>query len=215
MKLLKLLVASAVIYSCQSPAIVDKPITFDQTRRELSLQYLKEHHGLEMDEPVIDPKMIVVHWTGSGTFEQLFKTFDPPELAGRPGITSASSLNVSSQFSIDRDGTIYQLLPDTVFARHVIGLNYCAIGIENVGDGDQFPLTDAQLRSNEKLIRYLKEKHPEIEYLIGHYEYNDFRSHPLFKETDATYRTEKTDPGQEFMQKLRTNLKELNLKGTP
>ncbi len=34
---------------------------------------------------------------------------------------------------VDRDGTRYRLMPETYMARHVIGLNYYSIGIENVG----------------------------------------------------------------------------------
>jgi len=58
-------------------------------------------------------------------------------------------------YLIDRDGTIFQQLPDTVFARHVIGLNHCTIGVENVGGGKD-PLTKAQLKAKEQLIRYLE-----------------------------------------------------------
>ncbi len=200
---------------CAGIKIVDNPITYDETRRQLSLEYLQQRHGLQAAEPTIEPRMIVVHWTGSGTFDELFRTFDPPRLAGRPEITGASPLNVSSQFGIDRDGTIYSFMPDNYFARHVIGLNYTAIGIENVGDGEQYPLTEAQLKANEKLIRYLVSKYPDIEYVIGHYEYNRFRNHPLWKETSDTYRTEKTDPGIDFMNKLRRRISDLNLKRVP
>ena len=63
--------------------------------------------------------------------------------------------DIGYHFLIDRDGTIYQLLPDTTFARHVIGLNHSAIGIENIGDGNKYPLTDAQLKANIELINSL------------------------------------------------------------
>jgi N-acetyl-anhydromuramyl-L-alanine amidase AmpD len=134
-------------------------------------------------------------------------------LGGRADLTGASNLNVSSQFLIDRDGTIFRLLPDTTFARHVIGLNYLAIGIENIGS-DAMPLTKAQLKANEKLIRYLKRKYP-IEYVIGHHEYQNFQSTELWKEIDPNYRTIKTDPGDKFMNQLRKKLTDLNLKPVP
>ncbi|EOR96174.1 hypothetical protein ADIARSV_0687 [Arcticibacter svalbardensis MN12-7] len=157
--------------------------------------------------------MIVLHWTAIPSIEQTFQAFNSPTLPGaRKGIASASNLNVSSQFLIDRDGTIFQLLPDTTFARHVIGLNYCAIGVENVGS-EKAQLTNAQLKANEALIRYLKSKY-SIEYLIGHYEYTKFIGKPLWKETDSTYLTEKTDPGIKFMKRIRKKVKDLNLKGT-
>jgi hypothetical protein len=48
--------------------------------------------------------------------------------------------------------------------------------------------------------------------LIGHHKYTSFQNTPLWKETDANYRTEKSDPGNEFMEKLRNGVKKLNLK---
>jgi len=195
--------------------IVDKPINFDEQRKNLSLQYLEQRYGLEKESPTIVPEMIVLHWTVIPTFEESFETFDPPTLENsRPDLNSAGSLNVSSQFMVDRDGTIYQLMPETTMARHVIGLNHCAIGVENVGGSPDLPLTKAQLKSNIWLVKYLAEKY-DIEYLIGHYEYSNFEGHPLWLEKDDGYRTEKTDPGEDFMQKVRNATKELNFKPVP
>ena len=193
--------------------IIDKPITWNAEREALSLQYLKDRHGLDQKEASISPQMVVVHWTAIDNIEVTFDVFNPPTLGGRPDLTNASNLNVSSQFLIDRDGTIFRLLPDTTFARHTIGLNYLAIGIENIGGTDD-PLTNAQLTANEMLIRYLKKKYP-IDYVIGHHEYQNFQTTPLCKEADPDYRTEKTDPGDQFMEKLRKNLSDLGLKPLP
>ncbi|MEP0711109.1 MAG: peptidoglycan recognition family protein, partial [Algoriphagus sp.] len=161
----------------------------------------------------IVPKMVVVHWTAINTIEATFDVFNSPTLAGRADLTGASNLNVSSQFLIDRDGMIFRLLPDTTFARHTIGLNYLAIGIENIG-GDDMPLTKKQLKANEDLIRYLEKKYA-IEYVIGHHEYQNFQNTDLWKEADPDYRTVKTDPGDAFMKKLRENLSDLKLKPVP
>lgn len=193
--------------------IFDKPISWNDEREELSLKYLKDRHGLEKDTASIEPRMVVVHWTAINSVEVTFDVFNPPTLGGRDDLTGASNLNVSSQFLIDRDGTIFRLLPDTRFARHVIGLNYLAIGIENVG-GEDSPLTKDQLKANEELIRNLQKKYP-IEYVIGHHEYQNFQTTDLWKETDPDYRTIKSDPGDSFMQKLRKNLADLNLKPVP
>ena len=203
-------------FSCSPKStfrIIDKPITWNQEREELSLKYLEDRHGLDQKTASIDPKMVVVHWTAINTIEVTFDVFDPATLAGRPDLTGASNLNVSSQFLIDRDGTIFRLLPDTTFARHTIGLNYLAIGVENIG-GDDMPLTKEQLKANEELIRYLERKY-EIDYVIGHHEYQNFQTTDLWKEADPDYRTVKTDPGDDFMKKLRKNLADLNLKPVP
>lgn len=198
----------------QEIKIIDKPIIYDSTRIKLSLQYLKERHGIISQEPKIDPKMIVLHWTAAKTMSSTFNAFNHPKLNGdRKAIAGASDLNVSSQFLIDRDGTIYRLMPENYFARHVIGLNYCAIGVENVGS-DDFPLTEAQLLANEQLVRYLTHRY-QIKYLIGHYEYTLFKNSTLWKETDPKYQTGKTDPGINFMQKIRAKVKDLDFESLP
>jgi len=200
---------------CNSLTIVKKPVTFNDHRKQLSLDYLKQRHGIDTEQAAINPKMIVIHYTVIPTLEGTMRAFMDPELpASRNKIKGASQLNVSAQFVIDRDGTVYQLFPEeTTFARHTIGLNYCAFGIENIGDAKDNPLTDAQLQANVDLVTYLKKKYPEVEYLIGHQEYNLFRNHSLWKETDPNYRTEKTDPGIAFMKNLRKKVKVLELKG--
>jgi hypothetical protein len=205
----------AACSSSKPPEIVSKPIIFDDERTALSLEYMREHYGIETTSAVIDPCMVVVHWTAIPTFEGSFRAFYESRLpSSRTGIKEASALNVSVPYLIDRDGTIYQLMPDTLFARHVIGLNHCAIGIENVGDGDQHPLTEEQYQANKALIRYLAKKY-DIDYVIGHHEYQQFRQHPLWLEKDPNYLTEKSDPGDAFMERLRKDLKPLNLKPMP
>ncbi|MDR6736925.1 MULTISPECIES: N-acetylmuramoyl-L-alanine amidase [unclassified Sphingobacterium] len=203
----------AAMLFAQSPKIIQKPITWNQERIQLSLDYLKNRHGLTQSAPIIHPKMIVVHWTANNSVKATFNTFNPVKLPGRPELTKASALNVSSQFVIDRDGTIYQFLPDSIFARHTIGLNYCAIGIENIGSR-QFPLTNAQLKANEELIRYLSKKYP-IEFVLGHHEYQRFKKTSWWKETDPNYITGKDDPGDKFMNELRSELNDLKLKRLP
>ena len=204
------------ITSCNNLKIIDKPIQFNDERADLTLEYLKNRYGLIQNEPTIHPKMIVVHWTAIPTFKKSFAAFDPIKLPNwRPEIANASSLNVSTQFLIDQDGTIYRLLPETTMARHVIGLNHCAIGIENVGGLEDKPLTKKQLEANIKLIKYLKNKYDDIDYVIGHYEYTLFENHDLWLEKDAAYRTEKTDPGKQFITNIRSSLTNYNWKPVP
>ncbi len=210
-----LLIGGMSFLSCNAPTfrILEKPIQFDEERERLSLEYLENRHGLIQEKAVIKPEMVVIHWTAVPTLEATFDVFNPVYLGGRPELTTASMLNVSAQFLVDRDGTIFRLLPDTTFARHTIGLNYMAIGIENIG-GPEAPLTKAQLKANAALIRYLHRKH-NLTYLIGHHEYYAFQRSPIWKETDPDYLTQKQDPGDRFMKKLRKNLKEIPFKSTP
>ena len=194
--------------------IIKKPINYSKERIELSLEYLKEHHGLIQKTPTIVPKMIVLHYTAAGNVESNFKYFNKTELeSARNTLKKQSTLNVSSQFIVDRDGTVYELMEPNMFARHTIGLNYCAIGVENIGSKKQ-PLTDKQVEANAKLVRYLKQKY-NIEYLIGHSEYGVFRNSKLWKEADPKYFTIKEDPGADFMEKVRAKISDLQLKSKP
>lgn len=82
---------------------------------------------------------------------------------------------VSSHYLIDRDGTIYQLVPDRYLSYHAgisrmpdgrTSVNRFSIGIEvlNCRDGTY---TDAQYASLRWLIRREKSRYP-IEHIVGH-----------------------------------------------
>ncbi|MBM1107104.1 N-acetylmuramoyl-L-alanine amidase [Aurantibacter crassamenti] len=211
-----ILLVLLVFSSCSGQKkIIDKPVIFDDERVKLSLEYLKDHYDIHQEVPTIDPKMIVLHWTVIPTIEESFEFFKNATLSNtRDDISSAGSLNVSSQFMVDRDGSIYRLMPENYLARHVIGLNHCAIGVENIGGTEDLPLTEAQLKSNIWLVKYLAKKYA-IDYVIGHYEYTLFDGHELWLEKDDGYRTEKTDPGTEFMAEVRSATKNMNFKPLP
>jgi len=226
------LAASDINHSFQIPFTPSRiQLLKEYAERHYAAFYQEEYGSPEFPGLEIDPKVIVVHYTAGSTLEGAFKTFAPETLAGRPYLDRAGAVNVGIQFIVDYDGTIYQIQPDNYFARHCIGLNHSAIGIENVGHGDITPagltggpqkdglLTENQLESNAHLIRYLKSKYPEIKILIGHSEYRELEnpSHPgheFFYEADPDYRTEKSDPGPNFMRALRGDLGDLMLAGS-
>ena len=215
MKMINIAAALLLSACSQGIHIVDKPVPFPEQRIQLTREYIKEHYGRDVKDITIEPRIIVLHWTAGRTFAGDWNTFKPTTLEGsRPDLVNASALNVGIQFLVDRDGTIYRLQPETWMARHVIGLNMNAIGVENVGGvADVKDLTPAQVKANIQLVRYLKHKYPHIDYLIGHYEYRDFEGHPLWLERDTAYRTGKVDPGEDFMRQVRAAVSDLKLKG--
>ena len=212
----------------------DHALAIDAERVRLTREYLAIHNpplgaGLpEADRPesiTFEPRLVVVHYTAIPTLADTLAAFaglhtgPDREIIRRNGL-----LNVGIQFVVDRDGTIYKLYPETVIARHVIGLNHVAIGIENVGDGDlparwlpgrrraEAPLTGAQLAANLALVRYLVARYPSIGWVIGHSEYRWLErpahpAHDLFYEALPAYRTEKSDPGRRFIKRLRRGLR--------
>jgi len=191
------------------------PLPNEKERQELTQLYLKEHYNGSTDEPLpsstqMTPKMIVIHWTGASTAKSTWNTFASAYLSGRRDIQKAGSLNVSAHFLVDRDGTVYQLLPSDRIARHCIGLNHLSIGIENVGGGDKYPLTEEQAQANIALIEYLTKEYP-ITHVIGHYEASAMEKHPYFSEKNPKYRSIKPDPGKDFMRLIRMGLHQQNL----
>lgn len=217
MKLFNLfLIFLVLIYSgCSSSYdIVEKPISFSEARMEMTQDYIRARYQISTESISINPKIVVLHWTAIESFEKSFDVFNREVVgASRNDLKNASDLNVSIHFLVDYDGTIYQLMPDTLMARHCIGLNYNSIGVENVGGANGIDnLTDEQIEANIFLVKYLKKKFPQIEYLIGHHEYREFEGHPLWLEVDDNYRTEKFDPGERFMNAVRDGVSKLNLK---
>lgn len=209
-------VALLFVTGCASrgPHIVDRPISFSAERVAMTREYIEARYGLTPSDISMVPQIIVLHWTAIDDLEGSFRAFNREALAGREDLSAAGQVNVSVQFLVDQDGTIYRLMPETWMGRHVIGLNYEAIGVENVGGGGgEDNLTDAQVKANIRLIRYLVRKYPTIQYVIGHHEYQLFEGHPLWREQDAGYRTRKSDPGERFMKAVRSGAAELNLKG--
>ncbi|MCB0535440.1 MAG: N-acetylmuramoyl-L-alanine amidase [Saprospiraceae bacterium] len=216
MKKLLFLIPVITFFSCTKEMnIIDTPISFSENRIELTKQYIREHYGLEVDDITIVPKIVVLHWTAIDDFDATFAVFDRETLGeSRPDLQGAGQVNVGIQFAVDRDGTVHRFMPENWMARHCIGLNYDAIGVENVGGANGVDnMTDAQIAANIDLVRYLKKKYPSIDYLIGHHEYQEFDGHPLWRELDDSYRTEKTDPGERFMTAVRAGVADLHLKG--
>jgi N-acetyl-anhydromuramyl-L-alanine amidase AmpD len=212
------LVAGAAVAGCaaspQPLQVIDRPISFSEERHSMTRDYIRERYAITASGIDITPRIIVLHWTAIDDLEGSFRAFDRETLGARPDLTAAGDVNVSTQFLVDLDGTVYRLMPETWMARHVIGLNYDAIGVENVGGaGGKENLTRAQVEANAALVRYLVGRYPTIEYLIGHHEYRLFEGHPLWREVDDDYRTVKIDPGDRFMSDVRAGVARLRLKG--
>lgn len=179
-----------------------------ESRRALTREYCKAHYGLD-SEVLVTPKLIVIHHTVLPTLKATLETFRPERLPeSRTDLQGHGAVNVGAHFVVDRDGKVQPLLPEDMVARHAIGFNHVALGIENVAK-DADALTEAQLDADAALVEELLRRHPTVEYLIGHHEYADktLPHHALFKELDAGYElTVKSDPGAAFMRRLREKL---------
>ena len=207
------LVAPNAVDAGRTVAIVDAPMAWSDERARLTLDYRRAHSDPAATDLTIAPRVIVLHYTAGGSATGTRAYFDNVRVeAERKEIARAGAVNVSSHFVVDRDGTIYQLQPETRFARHCIGLNHIAIGIENVGDEDRYQLTEAQVVADAALVRDLAARFP-ITHLLGHYEVMRFRGDPYYLERDPGYTNDKPDPGKRFMARVRERVADLRLSG--
>lgn len=194
-------------------AVVDAPIKWPPERDAGMLEYRRIHNDPAATDTTIAPRMIVLHYTAGSSAAGTRRYFDNLHLeSGRAQLRTGGDVNVSAHYLVDRDGTIYKLMPEDRMARHAIGVNHIAIGIENVGDDKKWPLTDAQVSANVALIRDLTARFP-ITHLLGHFEAMKFKKHAYYVELDPNYGNDKPDPGAAFMQKVRAKVGELKLQG--
>jgi N-acetylmuramoyl-L-alanine amidase len=168
-----LLVALALLVA-PKPVIVQKPIPFPPARRAETATYSQRHYGLDTWR-LRSPHVIVEHYTATTTFSSAWNTFaadtPDPELGELPG--------TCAHFVVDRDGTIYQLVPLSTICRHTVGLNWTAIGIEHVGTSDASILDNArQLRASLELTLWLMSRYRiSLPNVIGHAESVTSRYH--------------------------------------
>ncbi|MFT3698180.1 MAG: peptidoglycan recognition family protein [Kofleriaceae bacterium] len=210
--LLALVVVTSTAFA-DKPKIVDAPMKWSKEREQLTLEYRQKHSDPNAKDLTIKPTVIVLHYTSGSSAKGTRNYFDNTTIeAERKELARAGKVNVSAHFVVDRDGTIYQLQPETRFARHCIGLNHIAIGIENVGDEDKYPLTDKQVEADAALIRDLAARFP-IEHLFGHSEVMALRGKSaLYVELDDSYKNDKPDPGKKFMDAVAAKVADLKLR---
>ncbi|MDP9384711.1 MAG: N-acetylmuramoyl-L-alanine amidase, partial [Actinomycetota bacterium] len=141
--------------AARKPKIRWHPIPFGAERRKQMRAYARRHYDLDRAR-LLEPKVIVQHYTATATLESAFNTFaanEPdPELGEHPG--------VCTHFIVDRDGTIHRLVRLKWMCRHTIGLNHTAFGIEHVGRSDAEVMGNRrQLAASLRLTRWLQARH--------------------------------------------------------
>jgi N-acetylmuramoyl-L-alanine amidase len=169
------------------PHIVWDPIPFGAKRKAQMVEYVRRHYGSFMRPTyrLIEPHVIVIHYTETPDFQSTFNTFAPdhpdPELHELP--------NTCAHFVIDKAGVTHQLVSLKIMCRHTVGLNWTAIGIEHVGDSDAEVLDDpAQMSASLRLVRWLRCRYGiRIEDVIGH---NESLSSPYHREDVAGLRSQ-------------------------
>jgi beta-N-acetylhexosaminidase len=176
--------APAATRAVPRPRIVSRPIPFPAKRRREMAAYAQRHYGIDSYR-LVHPHVIVEHYTANSSFSATYNTFAPD----RPDVELHELPGVCSHFVVDRDGTIYQLVPVSIMCRHTVGLNYTAIGIEHVGTSDAQVLGDRrQLAASLALTRWLRCTYGiALPNVIGH---NESLSSPYHRENVARLRNQ-------------------------
>jgi beta-N-acetylhexosaminidase len=166
------------------PAIVKKLIPFGAKRKAEMVAYARRHYGLDTYR-LIDPRVIVEHYTETPDFASTYNTFAPDV----PDSELHELPNTCAHFVVDKDGTIYQLVPLSIMCRHTVGLNWTAIGIEMVGSSDSEILhRPRQLSASLALTRWLRCRFTiALSNVIGH---NESLTSPYHHERVASLRTQ-------------------------
>jgi N-acetylmuramoyl-L-alanine amidase len=170
-----------------APRIVWDPIPFGPLRKSQMVAYVRRHYGSFMKPTykLIDPHVIVIHYTETPNFQSTYNTFAPDT----PDSELHELPNTCAHFVIDRAGIIHQLVPLDIMCRHTVGLNWTAIGIEHVGFSDQEILENPrQMTSSLRLVRWLRCRYQiAVRNVIGH---NESLSSPFHHEDISSLRTQ-------------------------
>jgi N-acetylmuramoyl-L-alanine amidase len=145
--------------------------------------------------------LIVLHCTELPTL-QLAREY------GERLVHPESGTGNSGHYYVDRDGRIYRYVQDNRIAHHAIGHNEHSIGIEIVNSGryphwyssrnqvPSEPYATIQIAALKELLRYLKQRYPQINRLARH---SDLDTALLPAEDDpAVAIRRKIDPGPLF-----------------
>ncbi len=149
------------------PTIRQWPIPFTRARKLQMAAYSLRHYG-EDTYVLSHPQVIVEHYTETATALQAYNTFAPDV----PDSEFGELPNTCAHFLVEPSGRIDQLVALSIRCRHTTGLNWTAIGIENVGESDAQILSDrAQISASLRLTRWLRCTYGiALKNVIGHNE---------------------------------------------
>jgi N-acetylmuramoyl-L-alanine amidase len=164
------------------------------------LEYFQKTYGV--DSLYFTPSMLVMHYTVVPTAEQTYSVLQRRQ--------------VSVHFMVDRDGSVYQLLPLERRCTGAYGVNHKAISVEMVATTENDLLSRPyQVFRSFCLARYLMAMYRiPASKVVGHYEVGEgvTRVPDYLDLADPYYPTryppseKRTDPGPRYMRWLRAYL---------
>jgi beta-N-acetylhexosaminidase len=186
------------------PPIHRWPIPYGAGRRRQMAAYSLRHYG-EDTYLLRAPKVIVEHFTQTSTAQAAYNTFAPDV----PDSEFHELPNTCAHFLVEPGGRIDQLVSLSLRCRHTVGLNWTAIGIENVGLSDAEILSrPAQMKASLALTRWLRCRYGiRLKDVIGH---NESLSSPYHRELVPAFKHQThSDWNHADMQRYRARLARL------
>jgi beta-N-acetylhexosaminidase len=173
---------AATTSAATKPPIHKMLIPYPKKRKREMAAYSKHHYG-QFKWRLNNPQLIVEHYAAAGSISAIFSTFRTDQ----PDVEFHELPNVCSHFAVSASGAVYKFVPPTIRCRHVVGLNYTAIGIEHVGFSDQYILNrPAQLNGSLQFTQWLRCRFGiPVSQVIGH---NESLSSPFYKELDPRFK---------------------------
>lgn len=188
----------------RDPEVVPRFLPYARWEAEYRRYFLRHAHDDRID---LQPQILVMHYTATRTFHDAWKIFARGcrMSAGRGVVFGHPSVH----FMIDRDGTIYQLMPTWRRATGTYGVNHVALQVEMVARNERDLLRNPRLiRSALRLAKSLVERfHIPPDKVYGHMDVSRGRSvvPEYLDHADPVYpdryppRCARVDPGRRFM----------------
>ena len=174
------------------PPVVEKFIPYGPVRKKQMAAYAYRHYGVRSWK-LPDPKVIVLHYTVSSTWQSPWNLFASNTPSPGPSGSRAESPGGCTHFLVGQKGKIIQLAPLSTMCRHAIGINHRSIGIEFVEMSSASNILNRprQVAAGVALVKWLQTQTGiTTKNVIGHRMVNNS---PYFQELVKGWRNDHTD----------------------
>jgi N-acetylmuramoyl-L-alanine amidase len=131
--------------------IIKKHLPFTEWEQEYR-EYFQQYY--RTSDLTLKPRMITLHYSGTENFARLWHTFV------NGGVYDGKKGHLSVHFVVDKDGSIYELMPLNRKSRGTYGVNHVTISINLIGRNEQELISNnKQLRTSFALVRWLMKRY--------------------------------------------------------
>ena len=133
--------------SSDGALLLKKHLPYEEWEEEYREYFQRYYRDSEL---TLNPRMIVLQYSGTDDFSRLWHTF------ANGGIYDGRKGHLSVHYVVDKDGSIYELMPPNRRVRGTYGVNHVAVTISLIGRNEQALLNNnIQMRTSFGLVRWL------------------------------------------------------------